>query len=77
MDDYRVDPDRENLPETGVPIRAIIDDRWSTVDVVHLDKPSLKSWLRSRGEKNAWAEDFVFILLGHERGSVEADRGLE
>jgi len=36
-----------------------------SADIIHLDKPSLREWLRSRDGENRMAEDVVGILLGH------------
>jgi hypothetical protein len=66
-----VDPDRfeehggEGL--TGIFIRAQHPktEKWLSVDIAVLNKPSLLAWLRSRDGDNPWAEDVVGILLGH------------
>lgn len=64
--DLKVDPKRLDLPESGIYVRAKDErDQWDSVDIVHLDKPSLKTWLRSRGGENEWAENCVLLLLGH------------
>lgn len=57
----------EGVNETGIPIRAKdpVSGKWGTWDVANLDKESLKSWLRSRGGENPWAENVVGVLLGH------------
>jgi hypothetical protein len=50
---------------TGIYVRAKDGERWVSVDICRLDKPSLLAWLRSRGGDNPWAENTVGILLGH------------
>ncbi len=54
-------------PVTDIYVRAKHADtgEWDSVDISSLDKPSLLAWLRSRGGSNPWAENTVFILLGH------------
>lgn len=60
------DPERLQYEETGIPVRAQDEDgRWGSVDLVHLDLPSLFEWLHSRGSCNPWAETVVAVLLGH------------
>lgn len=64
-DAKRLDP-KEGWASTGIYVRAQLPDgKWDAVDIIHLDKPSLLEWLRSRGGDNPWAEDVVGILLGH------------
>lgn len=69
MATLRIDPARlQEFPdtETGIYVRAQgPDDKWQSADIVHLDKESLGTWLRSRGGENRMAEDVVGILLGH------------
>ena len=60
-----VDPDRLGLPPCGVVVRAQLKQRWVTADVAALGRRSLLRWLRSRGGRSPWAEDFVGYLLGH------------
>lgn len=62
-----VDPTREGLPETGIFVRAKRAGAWGNADIVELDEPSLRTWLRSRGGQNEWAENVVLILLGYPR----------
>lgn len=63
----QVAPDRLDIIETGIYVRALNEDKkWESVDISHLDRDSLQSWLRSRGGENQWAENVVMILLGHE-----------
>ena len=68
-EELRVDPDRQKEFEfsgTGILVRAKDSDgKWGSFDIVHLDKESLLSWLKSRGGDNRYAEDVVGILLGH------------
>ena len=64
---YKADPDRMSLPETGIPVRALLaNGSWGAVDIAHLDRTSLDAWLRSR-ETIDWPIDVVMILLGHPR----------
>lgn len=66
MDDLTVDPNRLDIEEsTGIYVRAKNGDEWDSFDILQLDKPSLKAWLRSRGGENEWAESVVLLLLGH------------
>ena len=55
----------EQLPETGIYVRAKRDGKWESVDISELTAESLLQWLRSRDGDNPWAEDVVGILLGH------------
>ena len=52
---------------TGIFVRAQdpADDKWGAYDIAQLDAKSLKSWLKSRGGDNEWAESTVLILLGY------------
>ena len=50
---------------TGIYVRAKRGEKWGSHDIVVLTRDSLQAWLRSRGEKNEWAESVVAILLGH------------
>ena len=73
--DLRVSLERSTFPESGVPVRAIgPDGKWGSHDIAHLDRDSLHQWLRSRGGKNLWAENVVFILLNHNMISADDDR---
>ena len=66
MDELKLDPNRLDLPETGIYIRAKDEaGKWGSHDIAHLDRESLLRWLRSRGGSNPWAENVVAILLGH------------
>jgi hypothetical protein len=67
--DLIIDPERlAKYPDrTGIYIRATLDGKWETCDLIHLTKESVVQWLKSRGGDNKWAEDTVLILLGHER----------
>ena len=60
---------------TGIFVRAKLpsDSRWKNADIVTLDKSSLIAWLRSRGEKNEWAESVVLALLDHDREAEGVD----
>lgn len=68
MMELKVDPARERwADETGVVVRAKRGERWGNYDVAHLDKASMLEWLRSRGGKNEWAENFIGQLLEYGR----------
>ncbi len=70
---YKADPARADLPETGIPVRAIeADGSWGNVDIAHLDRASLDAWLRSRGTID-WPIDVIMILFHHPRPSPEGD----
>ncbi len=66
MGPLTVDPERVDLAETGIFVRAMYLGTWGSHDIAHLDRASLLQWLRSRGEKNEWAEGVLLHLLGHE-----------
>lgn len=62
-----IDPARVHHPDTGIYVRArLADGGFAGVDIAHLDADSLRAWLRSRGEKNEWAEAVVAMILGHD-----------
>ena len=65
-DRFRVDPHRSQFPETGIYVRAkdMADLVWVNADIAHLDRESLRRWLRSHGGDNPLAENTVLILLG-------------
>jgi len=66
-DILQVSYEREDLPETGIYVRARgSDGSWGSFDIAHLEKDSLQRWLRSRGGNNPWAESVVYTLLGYE-----------
>jgi hypothetical protein len=66
MVELSIDPERrESNGNTGIYVRARDGEGWGIFDIVHLDKPSLLAWLRSRGGANEWAENTVGLLLGH------------
>ena len=66
--EYEVDLDRlewfSDL-STGIFVRALNNGHWESVDIAHLTKESLLSWLKSRGGDNPYAENVVGVLLGH------------
>ena len=63
--DYREDPKRGDMPETGIYVRAITrTDGWGHVDISRLDRPSLEAWL---GSRPGLAIRVVLMLLGHVR----------
>lgn len=64
---YRIDPERVGLIDTGIAIRALDGATWISADISELDQPSLHRWLRSRGGENEFAENVVYVLLGHVR----------
>lgn len=65
-DKFRGDAIGPILLVTGIFTRALnSSNKWESVDIVLLDKPSLLEWLRSRGGENRWVEDVVGIILGH------------
>ena len=68
--DLKVDQDRcSKSLATGIYVRSRnpgLDDKWGSYDISELDRESLKTWLRSRGGENAWAENVVGMLLDHE-----------
>jgi hypothetical protein len=54
----------------GILVRAInVNGLWDNIDIAHLDAESLLTWLRSRGGANDYAEQVVFLLLGHSATS--------
>lgn len=61
--ELKVDPDRTEIFETGVFIRAINDGHWGSHDIAYLDKQSLKNLLESKPHN--WSMDLVGIILGH------------
>ena len=60
---YTIDPDRMDLPEVGICIRALGPDSWGAFDVAHLTAESLLDWLRSRDRD--WAINVVGVMLGY------------
>lgn len=68
-----VDNDRAGrFGETGILVRAKINDRWGNADIADLNAESLLRWLRSRGGENVWAESCVFMILGHSQDDITA-----
>lgn len=66
-----VDRDPAYHGTTGIFVRAQNEDgKWSNYDIAELDLPSLKTWLRSRGGVNKWAETVVAIILGYESDEI-------
>ncbi len=58
--------EKDPYNKTGVYIRAQTSGgAWISADIILLDKPSLLTWLRSRGGRNDWAENTVAMILGH------------
>lgn len=72
MSEFYVDKRRAasgTLPGTGIFVRAFTEDNMTkvaSVDISELTPMSLRTWLRSRGGENDWAERVVGILLGHD-----------
>lgn len=68
--DLTADPARfGNYGETGIYVRAKgVNGVWDSFDIVDLDRESLLSFIRSRGENSAWCESIILILLGHRGG---------
>lgn len=52
---------------TGIFVRAHsrADDKIGNYDLAELEKDSVVTFCRSRGEKSEWAEGIVLLLLGH------------
>lgn len=70
-----IDPDRIGPyagPYTGIYVRACTGagTSFQTVDIAHIDLPSLIRWARSRGGSNKWAETALAMVLGHEAQDV-------
>lgn len=67
--DLTVDPARvaSGLQgETGIYVRALNGAKWDSWDIACLDRRSLLTWLRSRGDApRTYAEAVVLALLGH------------
>jgi len=65
------DPNRLDMPETGIKIRATLDSKWGAHDITHLTKESLLEWLKSRDSdgpdagKN-WREQVILLCFGHD-----------
>jgi len=57
---------------TGIYVRAERGGKWGNADIVELTTASLLTWLRSRGQRNDWAESTVCILLGHSTDAIDA-----
>jgi len=56
--------------KTGIYIRVQVGGNWGAYDIAdpQVSDEQILTWLRSRGGKNAWAEDCVLAILG--RGQV-------
>lgn len=66
MTALHTDPSRTHLPETGIYVRALnTDGTWDAVDIAHLHRDSLDTWLRSRTID--WPIGVVMSLLGHRQ----------
>jgi hypothetical protein len=55
----------EDVPITGIYVRALTPDGYASADLGHLTPKSLLKWLRHCGGKNPLAENTVGVLLGH------------
>ncbi len=72
-DDLRIDPNRDDVPETGIFVRArdpSAEARWMSADIGRLDRASFLAWLRSRDTAppdagHAWRESVLLIVFGH------------
>ena len=62
-DEYRVDPRRRDVPETGIFIRAKEGDAWGSHDLAHLDRDSVMRWLQ---RDDRMTRRVVLLLLGYE-----------
>jgi len=58
-----VDPKRANCREVGIFVRAMVGQRWGSVDIAHLSKESLLVWLADNPRRPA---QVVLLLLGHQ-----------
>lgn len=76
---YLIDEDRlhrlngdGSLCQTGMYVRAQHKHslKFENADIIALELGSLLRWLRSRGEKNRWAESCCAMLLGHDGADV-------
>ncbi len=54
--------------ETGIFIRAKLDDKWCSVDIGdnRITDQEILTWLKSRGGHNPFAENCCLILLGRK-----------
>ena len=59
--------------ETGILIRAKINDKWDAYDIADSRLPSEKiiEWLRSKGGANPFAENLLLMFLGREQVAHE------
>lgn len=67
--DYVVDPARLPENKTGIYVRAMLNGRWGTHDIAHLNTDSLWRWLHSRDNAD-WPSNVVLVLLGHSQQQV-------
>lgn len=58
---YQVDPGRVELAETGIYIRAQLNGKWGSHDLMHLDADSALRWLTGKR-----ALQVAMLLLGHD-----------
>ena len=63
--DLSIDQARKDYPESGIFVRAKDSGVWGSHDITHLDKTSLREWLKSRDDVE-WPIRVVEILLGHK-----------
>lgn len=61
--DLTIDPERTDLTEAGIPVRARLRGVWGNHDIAHLTRDSLIAWLNSGVDH--LAEGVVLTLLGH------------
>lgn len=59
--------------KTGILVRMNVGGKWDGYDIAdpRVSDEQVVKWLRSRGEKNEWAEKCVLLLLGREQKSAE------
>ena len=59
------------MSQTGIFVRAFLNDKVGSYDVITLTKDSLLEWLRSRDENPddgvSWREQVIMVVFGHPR----------
>lgn len=61
-----VDPERvAQKRRTGIYVRAKLGDEWGNFDIAHLDRYSLRTWMRDFAGAASRPEATVLLLLGH------------
>ena len=58
--------------KTGIYIRVQVGGEWGAYDIAdpQVTNEQVLAWLRSRGGKNAWAEDCVLAILGRRQAAA-------